>query len=179
MQAWGCRRNLVLRRLLLLGGRRRRRSETGLTAAAVHDCAKDIASQPDGRRLLRRAGMLRRAAHSARRSTTTRIGKLATEVRDLVFVFLFQRQMGLFHGIHFLAHELHFLSLRLHLMIKILRGAQLAFEFGADLVEELAKTADALARGNTPHTAMSWIHRHDCSASQKCVVGAAAGEVRN
>lgn len=71
---------LLLALLLLLG-----RGETSL-AAASHDTAKETVAGRDGRRLLRRAGVLRRAGDARLRGTFSGSLELMSEHADLLLV---------------------------------------------------------------------------------------------
>lgn len=140
---WGRRRrslkgrrargHLVLRRLLLLLGRRGRRREPGLATLASHDSAEHIIADADGRWLLRRASVLRRAADRARGRASTGVGEISAQMGNLFFIpkqevsplyrvrldkcdgekllLLFERHMLLLHCVDLVAHVLHLLDL--------------------------------------------------------------------
>ncbi len=61
-------------------------------------------------------------------------------------------------------------------MLVVLRGARLAVELAADLVEELVEAA-AIARGHGAHAAMSGIHGHDGSSSAEWGVSSVSSAV--
>jgi len=86
---------------------------------------------------------------------------LAAQHGNLLFIFLLETHLGLFHLIDLLADHLHLLHLSLDLMLVSLGLPNMRFELGPDLIEKLIQTAGtAIGRGDAPHTPMAGIHRH-------------------